>query len=144
MMRVTVVGLARTVSFQPVSSASGGDRGPDEAQRARGHVLKGIEAAAIENLKPHQVQVNGMRIVGEIHEFPDFGGAEHRLLGDRHVPGRVVQQHPHGLGHLLVYSSSVSRRVFTAEDSGDPRHGAQGRRQRARIRHLAMRSRETA
>ena len=44
------------------------------------HVLKALEPAPIENLKFHHVQMNGMHIVGEIHQFPDLRGAQHRLF----------------------------------------------------------------
>ncbi len=38
-----------------------------------------------------------VRVVGQVHQLPDLRRVEHRLLGYRHMPRRIVQQHPHRL-----------------------------------------------
>ena len=71
MMRVTVG--VRAHRILPSSSlGSGGMAWPVKRSLSCGHVIEVIEAPPIENLKAHQVQMNRMRVVGQIDELPDL------------------------------------------------------------------------
>ena len=136
--------LTRAVSFQPISFGSGGVAGSVYRSVPVDHVLESVKAPAIENLKAHQVQVNGVHIVGEVHEFPDFRGIEHRFLGDGHMPRRLVQQHPHGFGYPLQLLVQCEPSSLDGGGLRDARHGPQRRGQRARVRDAALHLHETA
>ena len=43
-------------------------------------LIAGNVLLAIEHLEPHQVHVNGMRVIGGIHKRPDFGGVDERVF----------------------------------------------------------------
>ena len=101
MMRVTMAGSARTVSFHPIRSGAGGWTGPVIAQRALCLIVEGVEAAAVEDLEADQVEMDGVGVVGEVDELPDLGGVEDGLFGDGLVPGGVVEQHAHGALHVV-------------------------------------------
>ena len=77
-----------------------------------------VRRAAVENLKSNQVKMDGMRVIRGVDQAPDFGAADDGVLGDRHVPMRVVQQKRTEFPWPFLYSTSVSSRVFTARDSG--------------------------
>ncbi len=48
------------------------------------------------------MKVDGVGVVGEVDEVPDFGGVEERSLGDGHVPVSVVEQHGDGTLDCVV------------------------------------------
>ena len=103
MIRVTVFALTRTVSFHPISLASGGVASPTKAKVSGVHEFEPIEAAAIEDLKTNQVQVDWVHVIGEVDELPDLGAIEVRFFGDRHVPRGFIEQHAHGFcDHILL------------------------------------------
>ncbi len=64
-------------------------------------IEKDVEGAAVENLEADEMQVDGVGIFSEIHQLPDFGGVEDGFLGDGRVPRGLVEQHAHGLLHLV-------------------------------------------
>ena len=100
-MRVIMPGSARAVSFQPDSRGSGGTGRTGEADHALGHVLEGVDGAAVKYLESDQVQVDGVRVLGEVDQFPDLRGVQYGLLGYGSHPGRVVEEHAHGLLHFV-------------------------------------------
>ncbi len=63
----------------------------------RGHVLEGVEGAAVEELEAHEVDVHGVRVFCLVDELPDFGGVEFWKLGGGFVPVLVVDEHDHGV-----------------------------------------------
>jgi hypothetical protein len=101
MMRVISAGSARTVSFQPASVGAGGRAGPVKRSAPLDPEVQTRRRAAVEYLEPDQMQMDGVRILRQIDEFPNFGGVEFWLFGDGHVPGRVVEQHAHGVLHVI-------------------------------------------
>ena len=65
---VTSPGFIRTVSFQPISLASGGVGGPVKCSLP-GTPRKGLP---LNDLHVHQVEMDGMGVAGEIEDLPDF------------------------------------------------------------------------
>ena len=72
-----------------------------EVQLTLGLIEPGLVGLAVEDLEAHQVQMNGMGIVGGIDQGPDFGRAQHRLFRDRHTPMRSIQQQFYGIAGLV-------------------------------------------
>ena len=66
-------------------------------------VGEGLETATVENLKFDEMKMDGMRIVRGIDQVPDFDGIEKRIFGDRHMPGRIVEQHLDRVLYQVVY-----------------------------------------
>ncbi len=60
-----------------------------------GHVLEGIESAAVEDLEAHEMNVHGVRVLGLVNQLPDLGGIEFGELGGGFVPVLVVDEHDH-------------------------------------------------
>ncbi len=72
-----------------------------------------------EQLKAHQVQVDGVGVLGGVDEFPNFHGAEDGLLSHWLPPVSAVESSiTMALVFGSMYSSSVSVRVLTAADRG--------------------------
>ena len=95
MMRVTILGSARTISFQPASTRRGRDCVADEAELSRGLVGKGVKPSPVQNLKADQMEMDGMRVIRQVDERPDLGGIEHRSFRNWIVPVLAVKQHLH-------------------------------------------------
>ncbi len=71
-----------------------------------------IELLAVENLKLHQMQVDRMRILGGVEQFPDFDSAKSGIFGYRVVPVKPVEKHsPSSRRSSLLFSMSGSRRL---------------------------------
>src|SRR6185312_10933706 len=49
--------------------------GVAEGQRVAGEIVLDAEAASIEDLEADHVQVDGVGVMGEVGEAPDFGGS---------------------------------------------------------------------
>jgi hypothetical protein len=64
------------VSFQPSSLGVGGFGRGGETQVFVGHVLEGVEGAAVEDLEAHQMNVHGVGVFSLVDELP--GGGELR------------------------------------------------------------------
>jgi len=75
--------------------------GAGVTERAFRLEFEGIEAAAVENLEADQMQVNGVRVVGEVEELPYLRSVEDGLFGDGRVPRGVVEQHAHRALHVV-------------------------------------------
>ena len=71
MTRVTSPGCILTVSFQPSSVASGGRAGPVVREGPAG-ITRCVEGIPVENLDVHQMEMDRVRVAGEIADFPDF------------------------------------------------------------------------
>ena len=91
---ITVVaspGFIRTVSFQPISLASGGI---GAAERSAYRITR--ECLSLDDLDIDQVEVDRVGVAGEVEELPDFDCAALGVLG-----GRRVWQPPGGLPGYL-------------------------------------------
>ena len=53
-------------------------------------IRENIERAAIEDLESHQVEMDGMGILGQIDQAPDLDRVECRILSHRFMPVRAV------------------------------------------------------
>jgi len=56
-------------------------------------IRRSLEAPAVENLKPDQMQVYRVGIVRQIDEISNLNCIEDGILRHRHVPVDIVQQH---------------------------------------------------
>src|SRR5580698_3568146 len=61
----------------------------------RSKIERFIKASPVEQLEPHHMKMNGMRVLRRVHEFPDFGSIDHRIFCNRHIPMLAAQQHSH-------------------------------------------------
>ena len=80
---ITVVaspGFIRTVSFQPISLASGGMASPMKRNPA-GRITG--ECLSLDDLDVDQVEMDRMGVPGEVEELPDFDRAGARVLRGR-------------------------------------------------------------
>src|SRR5512144_78159 len=102
----------------------------------RGSRVTRIHRLAIDDLELHLVNVNGVRIRGEIVDFPDLDRVQRRVLGDRVVP---AQRNPGAVrGHRAQQRAAIGVTPgTTCEDSSlsdtrrvvdaGPREGNAGR-----------------
>src|SRR5271166_2529107 len=81
----------------PAGLLGGGRLGEtEEVEYALGLIFEGVKGAAVEDLEAHQVQVDGVRVVGEVDKLPYLDGVQDGLFSNRRVPRGVVEQHAHG------------------------------------------------
>jgi hypothetical protein len=82
-------------------------------------VKKWLEAPAVQNLKPHQVQVDGMRIVGGIDEMLQISVESSTGFSVTGMcQGVLFNSMPIDSPFMLIFSINASGRVLTAADSG--------------------------
>ena len=90
---ITVVaspGFVRTVSFQPISLASGGIRGSGESDTGRRITFKWLP---LDDLDIDEVEMDRMGISGKVEQLPDLDRAGSRgfrsLVNEGLSPGRA-------------------------------------------------------
>ena len=125
MMRVTMPGFARTVSFQPASLAPGGIAAPMKRSLPLASDNRIVEAPAVENLEAHQVQMNRMRIVGEIDQLQISTVSSARLFGiGMSSASRSAASSSDSATLFDLFDSASASECCTASDSGSCGTGA--------------------
>src|ERR1700722_5982290 len=86
---------------------------------------KDVEDAAVENLEANEVQVHGVKILGQIDELPDFGGVKTRCFDDGFMPVLAVEQHEHRVADLVAVFVEGDRAGGYGGGFGDAVDGAE-------------------
>src|SRR5271170_1977241 len=85
-----------------------------------------IEDAAVEDLEANEVEMHGMKVLGQIDELPDFSGVEARCFGDGFMPVLAVEQHEHRVADLVAVFVESDRASGYGGGFGDAVDPAEG------------------
>lgn len=66
-------------------------------QFAGADIIERFDGAAIQHLETHEMEMNRMNVVSEIHQVPNLSGVDDGFLGNRLMPISGVKQHQDGL-----------------------------------------------
>src|SRR5581483_1391081 len=80
----------------------GRNSGASESEDVLVLIGKSIEAPAIENLKSNEMEMNGMGVVGQVHQIPYLHRIEGGIFSDGRRPSGVVQEHEDGILNQIV------------------------------------------
>src|SRR5580704_2733160 len=97
-----------------------------------------IEDAAVEYLETNEVEVHGVKVLGQIDELPDFSGVETRCFGDGFMPVLAVEQHEHGVADLVAVFVEGDRASGYSGGIGDAVDFAEGRGNGVNMRGMLL------
>jgi hypothetical protein len=83
-----------------------------------GFVGEEFDAASIEYLESNEMKMDGVGVVRQVNQIPDFHRVQDWIFRDRHIPMSADEQHRDGVLDRSSISTSGSMRVFVVSDSG--------------------------
>ena len=97
-------------------------RRPDIADRLLLHVLVDVIRTPVEYLETHQMQVDRMRVLGEVHQVPHLGTTQLYPFRHRLVPALAVEQHQHRRRDTIAVFIQRQLTRLRGASLGEPHH----------------------